>query len=266
MVSKQWRLIRSGLGEPAWNMAVDEALAVLHSEEEGRTPVLRLYTWEPPALSLGYFQDMSEIDLAALIRLGIVPVKRITGGRAVLHYGDLTYSVVATAGKDTPEGVVASYRYLCQGLLQAFADLGIKAELGRAKPSAPAWSEACFATATTSDITWQGKKFVGSAQKRLGRTLLQHGSILVFPQGQLLTEVFACEGEAKCRALLESTTCLQSILAKTLTLGEVGEAVIRGFSRALGIQFEEDELNDKERNLAASLVPKYELLPILSEF
>ncbi|ADI02924.1 lipoate--protein ligase family protein [Syntrophothermus lipocalidus] len=264
-MSKQWRLIRSGAGEPAWNMAVDEALAVLHSKEEGRPPVLRLYTWEPPALSLGYFQDVGEVDLAALKRLGIVPVKRITGGRAVLHYGDLTYTVVATAGKDAPEGVISSYRYLCQGLLQAFADLGIKAELGRAKPSS-GWSEACFATATTSDITWHGKKFVGSAQKRLGRTLLQHGSILVFPQDQLLNEVFACEEEAKCRALLESVTCLQSILAKTLTLGEVAEAVIRGFSRALGIQFEEDELNDEERNLAASLVPKYELLPILSKF
>lgn len=259
-MGKKWRLIRSGAGEPAWNMAVDEALAVLHSEKEGRLPVFRLYTWEPPALSLGYFQDVSDIDLKAVKRLGVVPVKRITGGRAVLHYGDLTYSIVATSGRDAPEGVAASYRFLCRGLLQAFVDLGIKADPGRAEPSSGR-SQACFAIATTSDITWQGKKFVGSAQKRLGRTLLQHGSILVLPQDDLLKKVFAREGEERCRALAESVTCLQSIVTRAITLEEVAEAVIRGFSRALGIEFDEDELNDEERNLAAGLVPRYELLP-----
>ena len=255
-MSGKWRLIRSGAGEPAWNMAVDEALALVHSQQEDGLPVLRLYSWEPPALSLGYFQDVSEVDIGALKALGIVPVKRVTGGRAVLHYGDLTYSVVATAGRDTPEGVLDSYRYLCGGLLEAFASLGVEADLGRAKPSSGG-SEACFAVATTADITWNGKKFVGSAQKRWGRTLLQHGSILVAPQERFLARIFAREGEDKCQSLLQSTTSLHAILGRMPAMGEVEEAVIRGFMRALGIEFEEDGLTAEETALARSLVAKY---------
>ncbi|HHV77303.1 MAG TPA: lipoate--protein ligase family protein [Syntrophothermus lipocalidus] len=255
-MSGKWRLIRSGAGEPAWNMAVDEALALVHSQKKDSLPVLRLYSWEPPALSLGYFQDVSEVDIGALKDLGIVPVKRVTGGRAVLHYGDLTYSVVATAGRDTPEGVLDSYRYLCRGLLEALASLGVKAELGKAKPSSGA-SEACFAVATTADITWKGKKFIGSAQKRWGSTLLQHGSILVTPQERLLTRIFAREGEAKCQALMQSTTSLHAILGRTPAMSEVEEALIRGFSRALGIRFVEDRLSPEETALARDLVAKY---------
>jgi lipoate-protein ligase A len=108
-VAKHWRLIESGPGEPAWNMAVDEALVVSHSQGDC-PPVLRLYTWTPPALSLGYFQKTAGIRFDLLEKLGIVPVRRSTGGRAVLHFGDLTYSIIARVGQDTPQGLAVSYR------------------------------------------------------------------------------------------------------------------------------------------------------------
>ncbi|OPX87328.1 MAG: Octanoyltransferase LipM [Pelotomaculum sp. PtaB.Bin104] len=133
-MAQRWRLIDSGPGDPSWNMAVDEVLVSRHARGES-PPVLRMYTWSPPALSLGYFQKMTGIRFDLLDRLGIVPVRRSTGGRAVLHYGDLTYSIAVSLGQGIPPGLVDSFRYLCQGLLDTFAPLGIEARLGLGNPS-----------------------------------------------------------------------------------------------------------------------------------
>lgn len=251
----QWRLIEHGPGEPAWNMAVDEALVILHARGD-RPPVLRLYNWEPPALSLGYFQKTAGVRFDLLDRLGIVPVRRVTGGRAVLHFGDLTYSLVACAGKDTPQGLAESYRYLCDGLLAAFASLGIEARLGSEKPGAP-MPASCFAVATPGDITWRGRKFVGSAQKRFGSSLLQHGSILLRSQEKILAEIFAGEGRDESEALMEKVTCLEDILGRRVDPEEVSEVLIRGFKDTLKVGFQPDELSEEERELAESLVDKY---------
>lgn len=254
-MAQRWRLIKSGPGEPAWNMAVDEALVIRHSRGDC-PPVLRLYTWTPPALSLGYFQKVTGIRFDLLDRLGIVPVRRITGGRAVLHFGDLTYSVVASAGRDTPLGLAASYRYLCKGLLAAFASLGIEARLGSEKPSAPI-PASCFAVAAPGDITCRGRKFVGSAQKRLGASLLQHGSILLRSQEKILAEIFAGKEKGESQALLEKVTCLDDMLERRMELEEISEALVSGFKTALNVEFHPDKLSCEEETLAASLAGKY---------
>jgi lipoate-protein ligase A len=236
-------------------MAVDEALVIRHSRGES-PPVLRLYTWNPPALSLGYFQKMTGIRFDLLDRLGIVPVRRSTGGRAVLHSGDLTYTLVVSPGQDIPMGLVDSYRYLCKGLLAAFASLGIEARLGSEKLVKP-FPASCFAVATPGDITWHGKKFVGSAQKRFGSSILQHGSILIRSQAKILCEIFSGEEEVKSQALLEKVTCLEDILERRIELEEISEALAGGFKKALNIEFQPDELNSEEETLAASLAGKY---------
>lgn len=251
----QWRLIEHSPGEPAWNMAVDEALVTLYARSD-RPPVFRLYTWGPPALSLGYFQKTAGIRFDLLDRLGIVPVRRVTGGRAVLHFCDLTYSLVARAGEDTPRGLADSYRYLCGGLLAAFAFLGIDARLGSEKPGAP-MPASCFAVATPGDITWRGRKFVGSAQKRFGSSLLQHGSILLRSQEKILAEIFAGDGQGESEALLEKITCLENILGRRVEPEEVSKALISGFKNALNIEFQPDELSDEELAMAESLIGKY---------
>ncbi|MDD4170012.1 MAG: biotin/lipoate A/B protein ligase family protein [Desulfotomaculaceae bacterium] len=252
---QRWRLIKSGPGEPAWNMAVDEALVTCHSRGDS-LPVLRLYTWSPPALSLGYFQKMSGIRLDLLDRLGIVPVRRSTGGRAVLHSGDLTYSLVASSDQDIPLGLVDSYRYLCKGLLATFASLGIKAGLGSEKLRKP-FPASCFAVALPGDITWQGRKFVGSAQKRFGSSILQHGSILLRSQQKILNEIFTDKEKTNSQALLEKITCLDDILERQMELEEISDALANGFKKALNIEFQPDELNCEEEALATSLVGKY---------
>jgi len=254
-VAQHWRLIESGPGEPAWNMAVDEALVIRHSRGES-PPVLRLYTWNPPALSLGYFQKMTGIRSDLLDRLGIVPVRRSTGGRAVLHSGDLTYSIVVSPGQDIPLGLADSYRYLCKGLLATFASLGIETRLGSERLRKP-FPASCFAVATPVDITWRGRKFVGSAQKRFGSTILQHGSILIRSQTKILSEIFSGEEEVKLQALLEKVTCLEEILERRIELDEISEALADGFKKALNIEFYPDKLNSEEEMLATSLAGKY---------
>lgn len=254
-MAQPWRLIESGPGDPAWNMAVDEALVTRHARGEN-TPVLRLYTWSPPALSLGYFQKLTGIRFDVLEKLGIVPVRRSTGGRAVLHYGDLTYSLVVSLDRDIPQGLVESFRYLGQGLLATFASLGIEAGFGSERLKKP-FPAACFALATPGDITWHGRKFVGSAQKRFDSTILQHGSILIRSQGEILCEIFSNTEKVKPQALLEKITCLEEILNRQVELEEVAEALTKGFKNALNIEFQPDKLNNEEERLAASLVRKY---------
>jgi len=254
-VAQRWRLIESGPGNPSWNMAVDEALVIRHSQGKSQ-PVLRLYTWDPPALSLGYFQKMTGIRFDLLDRLGIVPVRRPTGGRAVLHSGDLTYSLIVSADQDIPLGLSDSYRYLCQGLLSAFASLGIEARMGSERLRKP-FPASCFAVATPGDITWSGRKFVGSAQKRFGSSILQHGSILLRSQEEILSEIFSGQEKANSQALLEKVTCLDEILGRRIELEELSEALVNGFKRALNIEFQPGKLNSEEETLAAGLASKY---------
>ena len=254
-MAQRWRLIESGPGEPAWNMAVDEALMISHCEDDCM-PALRLYTWSPPALSLGYFQKTAGIRFDILEKHGIVPVRRLTGGRAVLHYGDLTYSVVARVGKDTPQSLAASYRYLCSGLLAAFSSLGLEARMGNENTGSD-MPASCFAVATPGDITWQGKKFVGSAQKRLGTTLLQHGSILLRSQENILSEILDGDERTDTQSLSEKVTCLDDILRRQVELAAVSAALISGFKTAMNVELQPGRLSGEEEALAASLKNKY---------
>ncbi len=240
-MDKVWRLIEHGAMSPKVNMDIDEALLKKHTG--GITgPVLRFYQWSPPAISLGYFQKTGSINQAALDKYGISLVRRITGGRAVLHKDDLTYSIVARAGEDTPLGVEESYRYLCRGLLEGLTLLGVQAALGSEKAVAP-FPASCFAVSTKGDITCQGKKIIGNAQKREGSSLLQHGSILLKPQADLLAEVFSMGGCSQTELLKQKMASLEEILNRPVNPKEVKNAFIKGFEQALGIKFERCDIS-----------------------
>jgi len=253
----RWRLIDHPAMEPALNMAVDEAILKAHAENEA-PPTLRLYTWEPPALSLGRMQRDPGVNTVAMRRLGVVPVRRTTGGRAVLHLGDLTYSVVATAGQDTPYSLEASYRYLCRGLVKAFALLGVEVDFGLEKTGRnPAAS--CFAAAAAGDITWQGKKFVGNAQKRLGNCLLQHGSILLSSQTRELAELFQDQGPDTVNKLNHRVTSLSRILDREISTVEMKHVLIEGFKQGLGIEMTAGSLSNQEWDQAKQTREKFNL-------
>lgn len=253
-MQRQWRLINNGPGDPAWNMAVDEALMLMH--EDGSLPTLRLYTWALPALSLGYFQKTDGIRFDELKGLGIVPVRRITGGRAVLHFGDLTYSITAPIAGEMPASVSASYRYLSKGLLAAFNTLGINAGLGEER-SGRGFPDVCFALSTGADIIFNGKKFVGSAQKRIGSSFLQHGSILLHPQTEILDRIFE-NGEKRSGGVLSTKiTCLEDILGRQIDPEEIAHVIAEGFARALEVKLLPGCLTDNEVKAAHELLDKY---------
>jgi len=251
----RWRLLDTGALPGRLNMAIDQALLRLHERGES-APTLRLYRWDPPAVSLGYFQRRPGLDPAACRRLGLDVVRRPTGGRAVLHLNELTYSVVAGIREGMPSSPVAAYRLLCEGLLAGLRLLGIEAETGREKVKPPQ-PEVCFLRAATADIVHRGRKFIGSAQTWRGDSLLQHGSIVLAPQTEALAALFG----ASVEELTGRVTSLSEILLRGVDAREVGEAVQAGLARALGVVFEAGELSPGEWTLAHEIAAQEEILP-----
>ncbi|NNL66067.1 MAG: hypothetical protein HKP30_07495, partial [Myxococcales bacterium] len=172
-----WRLLIHGAGTGAWNMGVDEAL--LDSARRGQA-TLRLYRWEGPWLSLGYGQRLSETRRAACAAAGVGLVQRMTGGLAVLHGGDLTYTVAAPAAL-LPPGLRASYCLVADALCAAFGALGVTLErepdcTPGHRPSGRRRGFDCFAVPAPDELLAGGRKLAGSAQRRAGGAVLQHGS------------------------------------------------------------------------------------------
>lgn len=249
-----WRLLDTGALPASLNMAIDEALLQLHVPGESQ-PVLRFYQWKPPAVSLGYFQKLHSIDLSACRELGLDVVRRATGGRAVLHENDLTYSVVADCRQGIPSSLDAAYRLLCTGLLAGFRLLGIAAELGREKMRSPK-SDICFANALVADIVHQGKKFVGSAQTWQGTSLLQHGSIVLEPQENTWAAIIKTDSGSmnSVREKLKSrTVSLQEILGRRIDPCELKQAINAGMAEALEIDLQPGELHSNEWALAKEI-------------
>jgi len=239
-------------------MAVDEALmeAVASGEASG---TLRFYTWHPPCISVGYAQSLTdEIDLQQCQDDGVEWVRRPTGGRAILHADEVTYSVVLS--RDDPRvqgGVVESYRRLSQGLLAGFRILGLEAVQAQIEdPPTPSGSPACFDRPSHYEITWQGRKLVGSAQTRRREVVLQHGSIPLRGDVARLVHylrVPEAERQSLRTNLRQRAITLSEALGRDPQVDEVMEALASGFSQALHIGLEPGGLTDRERERAAQL-------------
>lgn len=287
----RWRLIDSGPGVAADNMAVDEALML--SCGRGETPpTLRFYAWRPPAVSVGRSQRLAEeVDAAACRRLGVDWVRRPTGGRAVLHDQEVTYSVVIAQAL-LPGPVIETYRQLSRGLVEGMRLLGIEAALwsppdsGGPVPASRAAARAlrggatgaagaggagtgaaltgaCFDAPAWYELLAGGRKVVGSAQMRAGGVILQHGSILVrFDAHRLLSVLRLGGGDAarhdELAAHLERrATGVAQLLGRPVAYGEVVEAMAEGFRRGLGIELEAGGLTAGEAADAMRLGERY---------
>lgn len=243
---RAWRLLPLTPGDPAWNMAVDEAILCAY----GRglvPPTLRFYTWEPPAVSCGRFQDLTEIDLSACARMGLAVVRRPTGGRAVLHEGDLTYAVVIGARDGLPDGTLPSYLYLSRGILAGLARLGIDAELAAPNEKAGRRSPACFASPSWYELIVGGRKVAGNAQRRVGGDVLQHGSIaLSFSPARLAAVLRAPGSEGALAERLGRAAAGLSEFIPGLTAARLAGAIQEGFAEALGAEMAEGRLTEAE--------------------
>ena len=192
MTEERWHLHLDGPGDGRWNMAKD---ALLLRRAAAGSAALRLYGWDRPTLSLGRTQKVERhIDLAACAGLAIPVVRRATGGRAVLHGPDLTYALAAPlAGGRFSGGLQDIYREISQVFLRFFAELGLgphtQAFTGRQR--AQAASAVCFETPSSHEILLRGRKIVGSAQRLLPTAFLQHGSIPLRPQADVLARTIA---------------------------------------------------------------------------
>jgi lipoate-protein ligase A len=251
-----WRLLVNGSADGATNMAVDEAI-LLAVAEGAAPPSLRFYMWEPPCLSIGYSQSMSkEVDLEACRARGVSWVRRPTGGRAVLHTDELTYSIVAP--QDEPRvagGVVESYRRLSRGLLAGLHRLGAEAvQAQKSYAKKPELAAACFDTPSKYEITVGGKKLVGSAQVRRQGVVLQHGSLPLFGDLARLFDYLRLESEGKRQALRrvlrERATTLEEVLGQAIPFDEVAKALAAGFAQALNLELEPGQPTARERDLA----------------
>ncbi len=246
----QWRLIVDAPGDGARNMSVDEAL--LSALQQGLAPItLRFYRWQPPTVSLGYFQDAREVNLKAIERLGLGLVRRPTGGRAILHDDELTYSIVLPADA-IPGGrsVGRSYLRISRALLAGLEILGIKAGIGSDQPSRSLISPGCFALSTRADIAVEGRKVIGSAQVRRSGFILQHGAIVISIDADKHTAAF---GPEEGRAVASSAVGIAELLGRRPSWNELIRAFVVGFEKVFAIRLCPGELSSWEREQAHRL-------------
>ena len=251
-----WRLINSGFQTGAMNMALDEAL--LYAVADGRSlPVLRFYRWRPATVTLGYAQSVAtDIDLEVCRRAGLAVVRRATGGRAVLHDNEVTYSVIAPSVSGLfGNSVLDCYRVISEVLQKALQKLGLPAELvaGRPRGAHNTSKAVCFSAPSQYELVIDGRKVAGSAQKRHGRAFLQHGSIPLEMDLDLLARALKTNMNTASAGSLDKVGWLNMWARRPLTVAEVERCIAEEFSNAMGPSLGHPELTVEELGEAEKL-------------
>lgn len=239
-----WRLIIEE-GDAYWNMAIDEAMLTL--KEQNKLPnTLRLYVFNPSAVTIGYFQRIDDaVNIEFLRSKNISFTRRITGGGSVYHdaQGEITYSVVASI-RDISHDILKSYEIICKGLIYALEEFGLKGEF-----------------VPINDVVVGRKKISGSAQSRKRYALLQHGTLMYNTKLEILANSLKAP-KAKLlshgvKSILERVTTISRELKRSVSKDEVINALVKGFKKALNTDFEKAEHTEEELKLASRLVEKY---------
>ena len=260
-----WRLIRDGFNDGYYNMAVDEAIA--DAVEKGVSPpTLRLYGWKSPTLSIGYSQRTDKkIDTEYCRKNKIDIVLRPTGGRAVLHDKEVTYSFISPKNNPLfPDNISGTYRVIGEALSKGLSILGIDANSNSACriPHSVFRNPSCFATTSQYEITVDGKKLIGSAQRRFKNSFLQHGSIPLENHHETLALCLGFKegykGKRFVNLLKEKSIAMNELNGRVYSYNEVVDAIVRGFGDVFklvpegsnqGIQFKISSLSEYELEL-----------------
>ena len=239
------RLIIDSRKNPYYNMGFDEALLVLKNQGV-IPPTLRLYMWSPSTVTIGYFQRIRDVvNLEYAEKHNIPVVRRITGGGAVYHdmYGEITYSIVLDA-KGSLLDVQESYRIICSGLVEALRHVGLEASF-----------------APVNDIIVNNKKISGSAQTRKRNTILQHGTLLVSSNLDIMEKVLVVPKEKlishKVVSIKDRVTTVSTELGRDIEPEDLIPYLIKGFEKALNLKLVEEKPSTKEVRLAEELSEKY---------
>jgi lipoyltransferase/lipoate-protein ligase len=237
-MKEQWRLLQTGFNTAFSNMAVDRAILVVNGE--GKVPpTVRFYGWIPSAISIGYFQSLAdEVDIGACDRLGVDYVRRITGGGAVFHEKELTYSIVIPeAHPEIPKNIMKSYGRICGAIMKGLDRLGIESEY-----------------APINDIVSGGRKISGNAQTRKLKTVLQHGTVLMDVDVDKMFSLLKVPNEKIKDKLIadvkQRVTSIRHILGKEIRFEEVAEVMKSGFEEEFHVELLEGKLCKEEVALA----------------
>lgn len=252
-----WRLIDDKAYSAFFNMAVDEAIS--EAARKGLTsPTLRLYQWEVPSVSIGYFQKASDINLDYCGKKKYLFVRRCTGGRAILHNSELTYSFSSSSKTEPFTGKLRkNYLAIGNAILEALMLINLDARVVLSQEKRQRYapygayqrSPFCFNVSSFGEITVNGEKIAGSAQKRYVNGFLQHGSIIIDSDMNELINVLnhECSGQDSFKI----GTIRKH--APMLSVAALKEAVIEGFEKSFGIRFTSGCLTEFELNLAREL-------------
>jgi lipoyl(octanoyl) transferase len=240
-----WRFINTGFNPGSFNMEYDLELVRNFSG----TPVLRVYQWRPYCISLGANQDFSSVGQEKTFADGFDIVKRPTGGRAILHAEELTYSVVYPISEDkTPKQIYREINLALKSGLLIYNPVFEKIELEHSQPHFPTFyqdtkSTLCFAVSAMNELNYQGKKVVGSAQRKIGSVILQHGSILCGSFHKRIVNYlnlpFAKLEEIK-NEIDQTTTELEAILGEEIDYQKLSDSIKEGFENHFDVKFEEE--------------------------
>jgi len=240
----EWRLLAIKEDRGAMQMAIDEAILI--ARYKGHVPnTLRFYTWKPAAVTIGYFQSLAlEVDVLNAENHGIEIVRRYTGGGAVFHDMEITYSLVMPES-EAPGSIAESYKAICKGVVLGLRSLGIVSEF---KP--------------INDIVARGRKISGSAQTRRNGIILQHGTLLLDTDLNKMFSVLKVPDEKfrdkMIRCAAERVTSVRAELNRLVSASDAAEHLASGFEQALGMRLLHGELTEDEFLEAEKLcVDKY---------
>ena len=268
-----WRLIEDGPVDGKLNMAIDRA--ILTACERGQAPAtLRLYGWEKPTLSIGYSQNkLRDVDTVQCERRNIPIVRRFTGGRALLHQYELTYSLVAPIPHPRfPGNLAGAFGAVSKAVIFSLEKADVprpeisgkdKRSLGNGNKRSPA----CFSTPNHWEITVKGKKLAGSAQRRLNGAFLQHGSILLDWDPELAHSLFRYSSEYEqaqgLNSLILGTSTLKEVLSIKPEWGEVANCFVEGFQQTFPGYWKPETLNSFETELVKEYLEENEQISFM---
>ncbi|OGP89981.1 MAG: hypothetical protein A2031_06590 [Deltaproteobacteria bacterium RBG_19FT_COMBO_43_11] len=256
-----WRLLNFHIYNIFENMAIDEAV-FQETIKNKKPPTVRFYGSHPAAVSIGYFQDMrKEVNIEQCSMIGVDVVRRITGGKAVFHFDEITYCVVAGAWEKLfPPNIAETYKIISQCIACGLSSLGIKAHLAQTGriASSEEMKSYCFSVPSKSELLVKGRKICGSAQVRKKGGFLQHGSLLLDFEAEKTASLLLPEcAPDYWKKLKKSVTAINEECVSPVDAQDICFALKNGFIKELGIELLEGSLTPAEENLKNELVKKY---------